>query len=292
MGKSVCEAFPEARRIFERADEALKFSLSRLCFEGGEEELKLTENTQPAILTVSAAVHAVLAAAGHAPVCAAGHSLGEYSAHVVAGTIAFEDAVHAVRRRGKAMQEACPEGQGAMAAILGLSLEKVETLCAELAGGEVLAPANINSDEQIVVAGHRGAVERLSVAAREAGAKRAVPLPVSAPFHCALMEPARRVMEEVLGGIPFSDPSFPVFSNVTADVVRDAAEARRLLVAQVTSPVRWDAIMRALAARGVARVVELGPGKVLTGLMRRARREAECVSIEDAEGLRKWLAGP
>ncbi|UCF81131.1 MAG: ACP S-malonyltransferase, partial [Acidobacteriota bacterium] len=212
MGKDIFEKFSEARSIFERADAALGFPLSRLCFDGPEEELKRTANTQPAVLTVSAAVHAVLEARGTRPLAAAGHSLGQYSAYVAAGTLRFEDAVRAVRARGEAMQEACPEGQGDMAAVMGLDLASVEAVCREEAQGQVLSPANINSSAQIVVAGHKAAVERAVRRAKREGAKRAVPLAVSAPFHCALMKPAQDAMREILSQIEFRDPAFPVLA--------------------------------------------------------------------------------
>jgi [acyl-carrier-protein] S-malonyltransferase len=290
MGKDIFEKFSEARSIFERADAALGFPLSRLCFDGPEEELKRTANTQPAVLTVSAAVHAVLEKRGARPLAAAGHSLGEYSAYVAAGTLRFEDAVRAVRARGEAMQKACPEGQGDMAAVMGLDLASVEAVCREEAQGQVLSPANVNSPAQIVVAGHKAAVERAVRRARREGAKRAVPLAVSAPFHCALMKPAQEAMREILSQIEFRDPAFPVLANVTARPVTSGEEARKLLVEQVTAPVRWADIADGLQPLGVECAVEVGPGSVLTGLQRRAHRCMECLHMGSVGDVEKWLA--
>jgi [acyl-carrier-protein] S-malonyltransferase len=290
MGKDIFENFFEARSIFERADAALDFPLSRLCFEGPEEELKRTANTQPAVLTVSVAMHAVLEARGLRPLTAAGHSLGEYSAYVAAGTLRFEDAVRAVRARGEAMQKACPEGQGDMAAVMGLDLASVEAICREEAQGQVLSPANINSTAQIVVAGHKTAVERAVRRAKREGAKRAVPLAVSAPFHCTLMKPAQDAMREILSQIEFRDPAFPVLANVTARPVASGEEARKFLVEQVTAPVRWADIADGLQPLGVECAVEVGPGGVLTGLQRRAPGSMECLQMGSVGDLEKWLA--
>ncbi len=291
MGKALYDAFPEAREVFDRADEALGEKLSTLCFEGSEEEQRRTANTQPAILTVSAAAHAVLSRRlAQAPRFAAGHSLGEWSALTAAGAIDLEDAVRAVRLRGQFMQEAVPEGVGAMAAILGLEAAQVRAICEEEANGEVLAPANYNSPEQTVIAGHAAAVERAQLRCKEAGAKRALPLPVSAPFHCSLMEPVQGRLAEVLAGIAVRAPSAPVITNVEAAPNADAARVKELLVQQVVAPVRWVECMQAMAAAGVTHMVELGPSRVLCGLGRRIDRSIEMVNVEDPESLEKALA--
>ena len=276
MGRPLCEASPSARDVFARADAVLGFPLARLCFEGPEEELKLTANTQPAILTHSIAALEDLRARSPEKIGgathAAGHSLGEYSACVAAGALAFEDALSLVRRRGELMQEAVPAGEGAMAAILGLPAQEVERCCREEARGEVVAPANYNSPEQTVIAGHAAAVERASAACVARGAKRAVPLPVSAPFHSPLMRPAREAMQELLARAQFSDPAMPVVTNVDAQPVADAAGLRDALVRQIDSPVRWVESVRRLAAEGVDRGLEIGPGNVLAGLVKRIDR--------------------
>jgi len=291
MGKALCEAFPEAREVFERADEALGEKLSTLCFEGPEEAQKLTANTQPAILVTSVAAHAVFSGRfTTAPAFVAGHSLGEWSALVAAGAIGLEDAVRSVRLRGRFMQEAVPEGVGAMAAILGLEPEKVRAACEEVGQGEVVQPANYNSPEQTVIAGHAAAVERAQARCKELGAKRAVPLPVSAPFHSALMKPVQGRLAEVLAGIEVRDPRTPVVTNVEAAPTADAAKVRELLVEQVAAPVRWIECVQAMAAAGVSRMVELGPGKVLTGLVRRIDRSVDVVQVEDPASLEKALA--
>lgn len=292
MGKALATQFPEAKEIFERADAALGEKLSELIFEGPEESLRLTANTQPAILTVSAAAHAVLAKrVKTAPVLVAGHSLGEYSALVAVGALSLEDAVRAVRARGRFMQEAVPAGVGAMAAILGLDPEKVKLACEETAGAEVVAPANYNSPEQTVIAGHAGAVERASARCKELGAKRAVPLPVSAPFHCSLMQPVRPRLADVLASATVRAPSAPVVTNVEATPNADPARIVPLLLEQVTAPVRWIECTRAMVAAGVVRFVELGPGKVLGGLIKRIDKSVETFNVEDPASLEKTLAG-
>jgi [acyl-carrier-protein] S-malonyltransferase len=290
MGKALAEAFPEARAVFQSADDALGEPLSRLCFEGPESELVLTRNTQPAILTTSIAAHAVWSARGGTAAFVAGHSLGEYSALVAAGSLSLADAVRAVRARGIFMQEAVPAGTGAMAAVLGLDAEVVTRVCAEVAGSEVVSPANYNSPEQTVIAGHATAVERASAKLKEAGAKRVVPLPVSAPFHCALMEPVKPRLAEVLARCNLSAPRVPVVTNVEAAPNADLARVVPLLLAQVSAPVRWVESVRALAAAGVTRVVELGPGKVLGGLVKRISKDVEVLNVEDPASLDKALA--
>lgn len=291
MGKALADAFPEAREIFARADEALGEKLSLKCFEGPEEDLKLTANTQPAILTVSAAAHAVFAKAwGKSPAFVAGHSLGEWSALAAAGSMSIEDAVRAVRQRGQFMQEAVPAGVGAMAAILGLDPEKVRAACEESAQGEVVAPANYNSPEQTVIAGNAAAVERASARCKELGAKRAVPLPVSAPFHCALMAPVQERLAKVLESISIAAPSVPVVANVTARPNSEASRISPLLIEQVVAPVRWIECVQTMAAAGVTHMVELGPGKVLAGLVKRIDKSIEVVNVEDPASLDKALA--
>ncbi|HEX9148178.1 MAG TPA: ACP S-malonyltransferase [Thermoanaerobaculia bacterium] len=276
MGRALVESSPTARAVFDEADAALGFPLSRLCFEGPEEDLKRTANTQPAILTHSVAALAELSARFpgrlEGAAFAAGHSLGEYSACVAAGVITFSDAVRLVRRRGELMQEAVPTGMGAMAAIVGLAAEDVEAACREAAQGEIVSAANYNSPEQTVIAGHAGAVERASAACIAKGAKRAIPLPVSAPFHSPLMRPARERMEELLAATSFSDAGIPVVTNVDALPVRDGAKLRDSLVRQIDSPVRWVESVRRLVAEGVDRALEIGPGNVLAGLLRRIDR--------------------
>ncbi len=290
MGKALSEAFPEARAVFQAADDALGDHLFRLCCEGPESELVLTRNTQPAILTMSIAAHAVWSARGGQAAFVAGHSLGEYSALVAAGALPLGDAVRAVRSRGTFMQEAVPAGTGAMAAVLGLDAEVVARVCAEAAGSEVVSPANYNSPEQTVIAGHATAVERASAKLKEAGAKRVVPLSVSAPFHCALMEPVKSRLAEVLAGCKVSAPRIPVVTNVEATPNSDLARVVPLLLAQVSAPVRWVESVRALAAAGVTRVVELGPGRVLGGLVKRISKDIEVLNVEDPASLEKSLA--
>jgi [acyl-carrier-protein] S-malonyltransferase len=276
MGRALYESSAAARAVFEEADAAVGFTLSRLCFEGPEEELKLTANTQPAILTHSVAALAELRARSpekvEGAVFAAGHSLGEYSACVAAGALAFADAARLVRRRGEFMQEAVPAGVGAMAAIVGLAAEDIEAACREAAAGEVVSAANYNSPEQTVIAGHAAAVERVSAACLARGAKRAIPLPVSAPFHSPLMGPARERMAELLAEAPFSDAAIPVVTNVDAAPETLRARLRDALVRQIDSPVRWVESVRYLAREGVDRGLEIGPGNVLAGLVRRIER--------------------
>jgi [acyl-carrier-protein] S-malonyltransferase len=289
MGKELAGQHPIARQAFDEADEALGYELSQLCFEGPEEQLRLTEITQPAILTASVAAWRVLQEKGLTPSFVAGHSLGEYSAHVAAGTLGFADAVRTVRNRGKYMQEAVPVGVGAMAAILGMELEKVTAICAEAAQGEVCDPANMNSAEQIVISGNTAAVERAAKLASERGAKRAVMLPVSAPFHCSLMKPAQDLLAGDLSALTFQNPVISVACNVDAMLVQDAAASRDALVRQVTGAVKWEQSMQLLIAQGVERFVEVGPGKVLCGLMRQIDRSKACSSVGDEASLQKAL---
>jgi [acyl-carrier-protein] S-malonyltransferase len=280
MGQALAQTFPECRAVFEEADDALGTPLSRVCFEGPEAQLRLTENTQPAILTVSVAAARLLASRGIAPAMAAGHSLGEYSAHVAAGTLAFGDAVRTVRRRGRYMQEAVPVGQGAMAAILGLEAAAVEQACREAADGDVVAPANLNAPGQVVIAGTAAAVARAGERAKALGAKRVVPLPVSAPFHCALMQPAQDRLAPELRALPVKPPSMPVVANVDAAPKTDGPSAIDALVRQVSAPVRWEEVVRTLASAGIRAYVEVGPGTVLSGLVRKIDREARVANLE------------
>lgn len=268
MGRSLDEAFPEARQTFAEADEALGFPLSRLCFEGPEEDLKLTENTQPALLTVSVAAHRVLQARGIRPDYVAGHSLGEYSALVAAGSLQFRDAVRLVRKRGQYMQAAVPAGVGAMAALLKLPEGKLDDILAEASEGEVVGAANYNSPDQVVIAGAAAAVQRAMDLAKAAGAKRAVPLPVSAPFHCSLMSPAQENMRAELDGVDFADLQVPLVNNWQAREVRTGVEAREGLYQQIPNSVLWTQTIRYLASQGVETYIEVGPGAVLTGLLR------------------------
>ena len=290
MGRAFYETSPGAKAVFQEAADALGFDLTRLVFEGPESELALTANTQPAVLTASVAAAAACAERGVKPALAAGHSLGEYSALVVAGALRFADAVRIVRRRGELMQDAVPVGAGAMAAIMGLELPAVEQLCAAAAQGEVVGIANVNSAQQIVVAGHRGAVERAVALAAERGGKKSVMLPVSAPFHCALMAPAAEKLRQALEAIAVADPAIPVVRNVDAGVTRTAAEVKPSLLRQVASPVRWTDCVRRLAAEGATTFVEVGPGRVLTALLRRIVDGARGLSVEDPAGLEKALA--
>jgi len=289
MGKELAHKHPVARRTFEEADEALGYKLSQLCFEGPEGKLKLTEITQPAILTASVAAWRVLQEKGLKPDFVAGHSLGEYSAHVAAGTLAFADAVRTVRNRGQYMQEAVPVGVGAMAAILGMSSHKVNEIAAEAAQGEVCQAANINSSEQIVISGNAGAIDRAIKLAHERGAKKAVNLPVSAPFHCALMQPAQDRLAADLGQLSFHNPSCPVVCNVDAAVVASADASRQALIRQVTGSVRWEPSVRLLINQGVGLFIEVGPGKVLWGLMRQIDRSKTCATVGDDASLQKTL---
>jgi [acyl-carrier-protein] S-malonyltransferase len=290
MGRDLAEAFPPSRAAFEEADRALGFALSKLCFDGPEDDLRLTANTQPAILATSIAALRALETRGLRPDYVAGHSLGEYSAIVAARGLPLADAVVAVRRRGQYMQEAVPVGQGAMAAILGLDAEAVAAACAEAAQGRVVAPANLNGPGQIVIAGHAGAVERAMELCRKAGAKRALPLPVSAPFHCALMRPAQARMATDLAALGFRDLDAPLVQNVDARLVRDAADVRDGLVRQVSGAVRWQESIELLVREGVTSFVEVGPGTVLSGLVRKIHRDARVLNVEDAVSLEKTVA--
>jgi [acyl-carrier-protein] S-malonyltransferase len=285
MGQAFAAAEPIVRDTFAEADAALGTPLSRLCFEGPESELTLTENTQPAILTVSVAIARVLEARGWRPDFYAGHSLGEYSAHVAAGTFGFADAVRTVRNRGRYMQEAVPVGAGAMAAILGLDGDAVAAACAEAAGGEVVSPANLNAPGQVVIAGSKAAVERAGAAAKARGAKRVIPLAVSAPFHCALMKPAEDRLAPELRALAVQAPRRPVVANIDAEPKGDGAAAVEALVRQVSGAVRWEAVVRRLASEGVRTYVEVGPGTVLAGLVRKIDRDARVASLEDPAGL-------
>jgi [acyl-carrier-protein] S-malonyltransferase len=290
MGKELAENYPVARRTFEEADEALGYKLSQVCFEGPEEKLKLTEVTQPAILTASVAAWRVLQEKGLKPDFVAGHSLGEYSAHVAAGTLAFADAVRTVRNRGQYMQEAVPVGVGAMAAILGMSLDKVSEIANDAAQEEVCHAANINSPEQIVISGNAGAVERAIKLAVERGAKKAVSLPVSAPFHCSLMQPAQDRLEADLSALTFQNPSCPVVCNVDAAEITSAEAARAALIRQVTGTVQWEPSVRLLIDEGASLFIEVGPGRVLWGLMRQIDRSKTCLTVGDEASLQKTLA--
>ena len=289
MGKDLAEKYPLARQTFEEADDALGYKLSTLCFEGPEEQLRLTEITQPAILTASIAALRVLETRMPKPCYVAGHSLGEYSAHVASGTFSFSDAVRMVRNRGKYMQEAVPVGVGTMAAILGMDLEKVTAVCHDAAQGEVCAPANINSPEQIVISGNTAAVERAAKLADERGAKRAKLLPVSAPFHCSLMKPAQDRLANDLNALKLQPPVYPVACNVDAELVTDDLRARDTLVRQVTGSVKWEQCVRLLIAQGVQTFVEVGPGKVLCGLLRQIDRSKTCMNVSDDQTLVKVL---
>ena len=292
MGRELAERFPVAAETFAEADQALGFSLSKLCFEGPEEDLRLTENTQPAILTVSVAVARVLAQHGIQPALAAGHSLGEWSAHVAAGTLSFADAVRSVKARGKAMQIAVPAGQGAMAAVLSLDPAQVAEACAEAAAdsGLVVQAANLNSPGQTVISGALAAVEKASALAKAKGARRAVMLPVSAPFHCALMQPAQEEVARVLAALTVADPQIPVAANVTGSLVTTAAAARDALIRQVTGAVRWVDCVQALKAEGVELFIEAGPGKVLCGLLKQIDPTLKSFNVEDGPSLEKTLA--
>jgi [acyl-carrier-protein] S-malonyltransferase len=285
MGRALAEAFPASREVFERADAALGFALSKLCFDGPEADLQLTANTQPAILATSIAALQPLLARGVRPDRVAGHSLGEWSALVAAGALPLEDALRTVRRRGQYMQEAVPVGVGAMAAILGLDLAAIEEACREAAQGEVVAPANVNSPGQVVIAGHAAAVARASEACKAKGAKRAVPLPVSAPFHCALMRPAQERLAPELAAIPFRDPQPPLVNNVDAALVGEAAACRDGLVRQVSGTVRWQESIERLAAEGVLTFVEVGPGTVLSGLVKKIAKGARVLNVDSPDAL-------
>ncbi|MEW5980945.1 MAG: ACP S-malonyltransferase [Acidobacteriota bacterium] len=281
MGRALAEAFPEAATAMAEAGAALGEDLRGLCFEGPEDRLVLTENTQPAILAVSVAALRVLVSRGIQPAFVAGHSLGEYSAHVAAGTLSFADAIRIVRRRGQYMQEAVPVGHGAMAAILGLDEARMARACQEAAEGDVVSPANLNAPGQIVIAGTKAAVARAIDRAKALGAKRAIALPVSAPFHCALMRPAEARLEPELRAINAQDPCVPVVANVDGEIRRDSVAAIDALVRQVSAPVRWEDVMRRLASEGVRKYVEVGPGTVLSGLGRKILKDATFANLEE-----------
>ena len=285
MGKDLAEKYPLARQTFEEADDALGYKLSTLCFEGPEDQLRLTEITQPAILTASIAALRVLETRIPKPCYVAGHSLGEYSAHVAAGTFSFSDAVRTVRNRGKYMQEAVPVGVGTMAAILGMDTAKVAAVCHDAAQGEVCEPANINSPQQVVISGNTAAVERAAKLADERGAKRAKLLPVSAPFHCSLMKPAQDRLQADLDALQLQKPVYPVACNVDAELVTDDLRARDTLVRQVTGSVKWEQCIRLLIAQGVQTFIEVGPGKVLCGLMRQIDRSKTALNVGDEASL-------
>jgi [acyl-carrier-protein] S-malonyltransferase len=291
MGKELADNFSVARQVFEEANDALGFDLAGLCFNGPEEDLKLTANTQPAILTTSIAALRVLSAeSGLVPSFAAGHSLGEYSALVCAGGLAFADAVRVVRQRGTFMQEAVPVGTGSMAAILGLGLDDLAVVCSDAAQGQVVAPANFNSDGQVVIAGHTEAVDRAIVLAKEKGAKRAMTLPVSAPFHCSLMVPAGERLATVLNVVEVGEMTLPVIANVEAAPNQDSARVRELLVKQVSAPVRWQETIASMVELGVDRYVEIGPGKVLSGLAKRMAKGSTIQNVQNVADL-NVLAG-
>jgi [acyl-carrier-protein] S-malonyltransferase len=307
MGRDLYDNFPTARAVFDQADEALGFPLSKLIFEGPEDQLKLTEHTQPAILTVSVAAAYILAERGITPAFAAGHSLGEYSAHVAAGTLSFADAVRTVRSRGQYMQQAVPPGVGAMAAILGLSADLIQEVCAQVTdqltplptdpaaktftpNSAVVSPANLNSPDQTVISGATAAVERAADLCKQAGAKRTVMLQVSAPFHCALMQPAQDALAADLKTITFNDPAFPVAANVDARLLTHAADVPDCLIRQVTGSVRWVECVQLLIAQGATHFIEVGPGKVLSGLMRQIDRNQKTTNVEDSASLEKALA--
>ena len=293
MGKALAERFPICRDTFREADEALGIALSRLCFEGPEDELRLTENAQPAILATSVAAWRLAEEEGIRAAFAAGHSLGEYSAHVAAGTLSFADALRTVRRRGRYMQEAVPVGEGAMAAILGLDNAGVEGACAQAAAeepGRVVTPANLNAPGQVVIAGHAAAVKRAGELATERGAKRVIPLAVSAPFHCPLMKPAEERLAPDLRALHANDPRIPVVANVDAEPKQTAGSAIAALIDQVSSPVRWEEVVRRLIASGARQFLELGPGSVLAGLVKKIDRAMPVTSVEDPDGFSAALA--
>jgi [acyl-carrier-protein] S-malonyltransferase len=307
MGRDLYDNFPVARATLDEADEALGFSLSRLIFEGPEDQLKLTEHTQPAILTVSVAAARVLAEREIQPALAAGHSLGEYSAHVVAGTVSFADAVRIVRARGRYMQQAVPAGEGAMAAILGLSAPLIAEICSQVSDqltplpntpeakdfspkSAVVSPANLNSPDQTVISGAAAAVQLAADRCKEAGAKRTVMLQVSAPFHCALMQPAQDALAKDLESIAFDDPAVPIAANVDARLITRGPDSRECLIRQVTGAVRWVECIQLLISQGATHFVEVGPGKVLSGLMRQIDRNQKALNVEDSVSLDKTLA--
>ena len=290
MGKEFAAMYPVARETFDEADAALGYKLSQLCFAGPEDQLKLTEITQPAILTVSIAAWRVLQSQGITPSYVAGHSLGEYSANVAAGTLSFSDAVRTVRNRGKYMQEAVPVGVGAMAAVLLLAADKLQLVCEEAAQGEICCAANLNSPDQTVISGSKAAVERAAELAKKQGAKRAIMLPVSAPFHCALMQSAQDRLAADLAALTFHDPAIPVMCNVDATLVTTGEQARDALIRQVTGAVQWHKSMRGLIGLGVQNFVEVGPGKVLCGLMKQIDKSRSCSNVEDEASLQKTVS--
>jgi [acyl-carrier-protein] S-malonyltransferase len=289
MGKELAEIYPAAKAVFDEADKALGFSISKMCFEGSEEDLKLTANTQPAILTCSVAVYRVLEEKGLAPDFVVGHSLGEYSALVADGALKFAEAVRLVRKRGTYMQEAVPAGIGAMAAIMGLSPAVVTDVCKRAADGEVCSPANLNSPDQTVISGHADAIKRAVELASQAGAKRATILAVSAPFHCALMMPAQEKLAKDLENAHFGTLRIPLVTNVDADTIETGDQAREALVRQVSTAVRWEESIRLLIEEGVNTFVEVGPGKVLTGLLRQIERSVAALNVEDESSLAKTV---
>lgn len=289
MGRDLAENFPESRAIFDEADATLGFSISKLCFAGSEDDLKLTENTQPSIFAVSIAALRAIEKRGIAPDFVAGHSLGEYSGLLAAGALDFATGITLLRKRGQFMQDAVPKGEGAMAAIMGLSPADVGEICKKAADHEIVSPANMNSPEQTVISGHAGAVKRAVEIASQYGAKRAVMLPVSAPFHCALMEPAQKKLEPELRSAAFSALRVPLVTNVDAEAIKSGEEARDALIRQVVMPVRWLDSIRELIASGVTIFVEVGPGKVLCGLLRQIDRSVRCFNVEDAATLKSTL---
>ncbi|HJT18713.1 MAG TPA: ACP S-malonyltransferase [Thermoanaerobaculia bacterium] len=290
MGRDLAEKYPAARRVFDDIDRALGFPISRLCFEGPEDQLKLTENTQPAILAVSSAIHAVLEELGAVRRdLVAGHSLGEYSAIVSVGGLTPADAAKIVRARGKFMQEAVPVGTGAMAALIGPTVEQAQEICSEAASGEVVSVANINAPGQIVIAGTKAAVDRAIEVAKKKGVRRALPLPVSAPFHCALMKPAEERLKPILDDAPIHDLWFALISNVDASPIGTAHAVRNALVRQVASPVRWVESVQKMISMGVRRFVEVGPGSVLTGLIKRIDSSVELVNVSDVESIERFV---
>ena len=291
MGREVAEKFPIARAAFDEVDSALSFPLSRLCFEGPEEDLKLTENTQPAILTTSVALFRLLEERGIRPDFVAGHSLGEYSALVAAGALTLSEAASLVRRRGRYMQEAVPVGVGAMAAVLGLDLPAIQSVCEKAAQGQVVSPANLNSPGQIVIAGNREAVERAVPLAKDVGAKRVILLQVSAPFHCALMVAAEERLSTDLDACSFSDLRFPLITNVDAQAIRSGAEARSGVKRQVSRPVRWQETVQRLMDEGVRTFVEVGPGKVLLGMIRSIDKSVTMLNVEDEKSMENAFSG-
>lgn len=289
MGKELATLYSVAQETFQEADAALGFSLSQLCFEGPDDRLRMTEITQPAILTVSVATARVLAEKGITPQFVAGHSLGEYSAHVVAGTLDFADAVRTVRNRGKYMQEAVPAGKGAMAAILAMPIDQLQQVCVDAAQGEVVQPANVNSPDQVVISGAAAAVARAAELAKERGAKRAIMLEVSAPFHCALMQPAQDRLAQDLHALKFADPKIPVVGNIDAEPKASGDASRDALIRQVTGTVQWVGCVQKLIALGAKTFVEVGPGKVLTGLMRSIDRAQTAMNVGDEASLAKVI---